>query len=402
MEIYSVTEITRHIKCLMEADGVLHSVFVRGELSNFKRHYSGHCYFTLKDGTAQIKCVMFRSRAQYIRFAPADGMQIVAGGNVTVFERDGQYQLYAERLLPEGIGELQLAYEQLKSRLEQEGLFAAAHKKPIPAFVRKIGVITSATGAVLRDIYTVTKRRNWQVALCLYPVQVQGAEAAGEIAHAIEVFNRYYPVDVLIVGRGGGSIEDLWAFNEERVVRAVYNSEIPVISAVGHETDYTLTDFASDLRAATPSQAAELAVFDHAETVRRIRSLKGELFLKARQVLEGKRTRYALCANHRVFREPETLLAQKREILDRQIQRFYQVAELDFFNKQNRLQSALEKLELLNPLGVLKRGYAVVKRNERLIASAASLKEGDEVKVVFADGSVKARIEKSGNVRKEG
>lgn len=404
MEVYSVSEMTRYIKCLMESDGVLRSVFVRGELSNFKRHYSGHWYFTLKDAGAQMKCVMFRSRAQFVKFVPKDGMKIVVGGNITVFERDGQYQLYAERLLPEGTGELQLAYEQLKARLEQEGLFDVSHKKILPAFVQKIGIVTSATGAVLRDIYTVAKRRNRQVSLCLYPVQVQGAEAPREIAHAIEMFNRAYPVDVLIVGRGGGSIEDLWAFNDEQVVRAVYNSAIPVVSAVGHETDYTLTDFASDLRAATPSQAAELVVFDRAEAVRHIRSLKGELFLRARHLLEEKQNRYAVCANHRVFREPEILLNQKRELLDRQIQRFFQSAELHFSNQKNRLQSALDKLHLLNPLGVLKRGYALVKKENQLVTAAVKLKDGDVIEVVFADGSVKARIENSGgdSEQKEG
>lgn len=239
MNVYSVTEITKYIKNRVEQDETLKNLYLRGEISNFKLHSSGHCYFTLKDAGAVIRCVMFRGKAQYLKFRPTNGMKVTAGGSVSVFERDGQYQFYADRMLPEGVGELSLAYEQLKAKLEAEGLFDTARKKRLPLLAKKIGIVTSATGAVLRDILKVGKRRNPNAEFILCPVQVQGDKASPQIAEAIRMFNEEYPVDVLIVGRGGGSMEDLWPFNEELTVRAVSSSKIPVVSAVGHETDFT-------------------------------------------------------------------------------------------------------------------------------------------------------------------
>ena len=270
MAVHSVSALTQYIKSMFQTEGMLRNVSVEGELSNYKMYASGHCYFTLKDETASLKGVMFKSRARLLRFQPENGMKVVATGEVSVYERDGTYQLYAERLLPVGAGELSVAFEQMKMRLAAEGLFRAEHKKPLPPFPRTIGIVTSLSGAVLRDIYRVSKRRDPKIRLALCPTLVQGEGAAAEIAAAIRFFNKKYPVDLLIVGRGGGSMEDLWAFNEELVVRAIHDSVIPVISAVGHETDTTLADYVSDVRAATPSQAAEIAVPEAAVLNRRV------------------------------------------------------------------------------------------------------------------------------------
>ena len=316
MEIHSVSEVTNFIKRMFQREPVLGCIQVRGELSNFRCYASGHCYFTLKDATSCIKCVMFRSRAQGLRFRPENGMQVVVSGNISVYERDGVYQLYADRMMPEGAGDLALAFEQLKARLAAEGLFDAAHKKPLPRFPKRIGIVTSISGAVLRDIYHVSKRRWPSVQLVLKPVLVQGEEAAAQIAAAIAFFNEKYPVDVLIVGRGGGSMEDLWAFNEEPVVRAIYASKIPVISAVGHETDFTLADFASDQRAATPSQAAELAVPDRAELLRYTESLMARLAQQGKRQLQEKRLRLDACRRSAALQKPQLLLASRTQRLD--------------------------------------------------------------------------------------
>ena len=277
MTVHSVSDVTRYIKGMFEHEPILSDLLIRGEVSNYKRYPSGHAYFTLKDAGASMKCVMFNGYARNLRFAPENGMQVIAGGNISVYERDGAYQLYVSSLTPEGAGALALAFEQMRDRLAAEGLFDEGHKQPLPRFPRRIGIVTSSAGAVLRDIHNVSKRRWPGVQLILHPVLVQGAGAAEQIADAVAFFNEKYPVDVLIVGRGGGSAEDLWAFNEEVVVRAVYQSRIPVISAVGHETDTTLVDFVSDRRAATPSQAAEFAVPDVVEIERFLMGLRARL-----------------------------------------------------------------------------------------------------------------------------
>lgn len=291
MAILSVAAVNRHIKALLEQDETLAGVLVRGEISNFKRHYSGHCYFTLKDSEATLRAVMFRSRAQLLKFEPKDGLKVIAGGRVSVFERDGQYQLYVEQLVPEGMGELSLAFAQLKDKLAAEGLFDESRKRPLPLLPRTVGIITSPTGAAVRDIVTVAKRRYPGVQLILNPVQVQGADAPPQIAAGIGLLNRHGRAEVIIVGRGGGSIEELWAFNDEQVVRAIAASNIPVISAVGHQTDYTLADFAADRRAATPSQAAEIAVPDVREMARYIQTLRTMLEKYILGIAAGRRER---------------------------------------------------------------------------------------------------------------
>ena len=369
MAIHSVSDVTKYIKGMFSRETLLRDILVRGELSNFKCYASGHCYFTLKDAAASMKCVMFRSMAQKLRFRPGDGMKVIAGGNVSVYERDGIYQLYVESLVPQGTGDLALAFAQLKERLAAEGLFDAAHKKPLPAFPRKIGIVTSPSGAVLRDIYKVSKRRNPGVQLVLFPSLVQGDGAAEQVAAGIRFFNERYPVDVLIVGRGGGSIEDLWAFNEEVAVRAIFASDIPVISAVGHETDVTLADFVSDMRAATPSQAAELAVPDVLELQRHIRNLQARMDGMVRHRVQVKRSRLERCCRSVFLRNPQQLLSQRQQRLDEAVRRLASSARARLGGMQHRFEVQLAKLDTLNPARVLRRGYSIVEHENGFLHS---------------------------------
>lgn len=392
MAVHSVSALTQYIKSMFQAEGLLRNVSVEGELSNYKMYASGHCYFTLKDETASLKGVMFKSRARLLRFQPENGMKVVATGEVSVYERDGAYQLYVERLLPVGAGELSVAFEQLKARLAAEGLFNEEHKKPLPPFPRTIGIVTSLSGAVLRDIYRVSKRRDANVRLVLYPTLVQGEGAAAEIAAAIRFFNEKYPVDLLIVGRGGGSAEDLWAFNEEPVVRAIYDSVIPVISAVGHETDTTLSDYASDVRAATPSQAAELAVPETAAFFRRIGECEMRLQKAVKSRLYYERERVERLGGFFLKRPPQALLAERRQRLDMAAEALDRGMRRALLEKQHAFQVAAEKLEMLNPLHVIRRGYSVVEKAGTAVRSVKELAVGDGILVRLADGSFDAVV----------
>lgn len=393
MSIYSVTEITRYIKELFDSSGTLRSVYVRGEISNFKRHYSGHCYFTLKDNGATIRSVMFKSKAQFVKFNPADGLKVVAGGYVTIFERDGQYQLYVERLLPEGVGELSLAYAQLKDKLEAEGLFDENRKQRLPLLPRAVGVITSPTGAALRDIVSVAKRRHAGVQLCLIPVLVQGPEAPGQIVNALRIFNQHYPVDVIIAGRGGGSIEELWAFNDEQVVRSIAASKIPVVSAVGHQTDYTLADFAADVRAATPSQAAELVVPDARELYRYVGSVRSALESGIRSLILNKRTRLEQSRQSRALTQPLAVIDSKRQLADAAAQRLEEIFTKNFTSKQHQFKVAAEKLAMLNPLAVLGRGYGIIRNREgKIIHKVTDTAPGQPLEVVLRDGIINVEV----------
>lgn len=396
MAIHSVGDVTRYIKGLLDKEPLLRGILLRGEISNFKRYASGHCYFTLKDSAASMKCVMFRNRAQHLRFQPENGMKAVAGGNITVYERDGAYQLYVDSLAPEGAGELALAFEQLKARLGEEGLFDEAHKKALPPFPKRIGVVTSPSGAVLRDIFRVSKRRNPQVQIILYPSLVQGAGAAEQVAEGIRFFNEKYPVDLLIVGRGGGSMEDLWAFNEEVLVRGIFASRIPVISAVGHETDFTLADFASDVRAATPSQAAELAVPDGAELLRHIRHLQARLQGSARRVLQRKAARLESCRRSALLSDPRSLLFRRQQRLDADMRRLSVGARQQLKEKQHRFQMQLEKLDLLNPARVLRRGYSIVEHERGFLHSIREVHPGSRLRLVVADGEMQTTVDHVG------
>ena len=392
MAVHSVSALTQYIKSMFQSEGLLRNVSVEGELSNYKMYASGHCYFTLKDETASLKGVMFKSRARLLRFQPENGMKVVATGEVSVYERDGAYQLYVERLLPVGAGELSVAFEQLKARLAAEGLFNEDHKKPLPPFPRTIGIVTSLSGAVLRDIYRVSKRRDANVRLVLYPTLVQGEGAAAEIAAAIRFFNEKYPVDLLIVGRGGGSAEDLWAFNEEPVVRAIYDSVIPVISAVGHETDTTLSDYASDVRAATPSQAAELAVPETAALIRRIGECEMRLQRAVKSRLYYERERVERLGGFFLKRPPQVLLAERRQRLDMAAEALDHGMRRALLEKQHAFQVAAEKLEMLNPLHVIRRGYSVVEKDGAAVRSVKELAAGDGILVRLADGSFDAVV----------
>lgn len=392
MAVHSVSDVTKYIKNMFDGEDVLQNIMIRGEISNFKRYTSGHCYFTLKDASASLKCVMFRSRAQMLRFVPENGLKVVAGGSLSVYERDGAYQLYTDSIVPEGAGELSIAFTQLKERLTDEGLFLAEHKKSLPKFPKRIGVITSLSGAVLRDIYHVAKRRNPAVQLILYPVQVQGTESAGQIAEGIRFFNKKYPVDVLIAGRGGGSMEDLWSFNEEVVVRAIYASKIPVVSAVGHETDFTLADFAADVRAATPSQAAEIIVPDAGELSRYITGLTARLETNMHSALHEKQSQLVLCLRSTAMHSPQRLFAEKRQRLDMAVERLTAFYRREVLDKRHVLELRLGRLETMSPLRVLLRGYSIVESDKGLVKSVHEIHEGEWVHVRLADGSLQAVV----------
>ncbi len=391
MAVHSVSEINHYIKELLEAEPILSGLEVRGELSNFKQYPSGHCYFTLKDASAALKCVMFRSRAQYLRFVPENGMQVVAGGNLSVYERDGVYQLYADTLKPEGTGDLAEAFARLKAKLAAEGLFDQQRKRPLPAFPQKIGVVTSSAGAVLRDIYRVSKRRWPAVQLVLYPVQVQGEDAARQIANGIEFFSRRYPVDVIIAGRGGGSMEDLWAFNEEVVVRAIAAAQVPLISAVGHETDFTLADFAADVRAATPSQAAELAVPDRSEVKRQVQTLTSQLTRQMQREIADRRWRLEMLLENRVLRAPQQLLAQRRQRLDYLLEALQSQTRQGLQGQKHKLEMLLNRLAAINPAAVLTRGFALAAKDDKIISSVHDVALDDELMLVLADGTLQVR-----------
>ena len=393
MTVHSVSDVTRYIKGMFEGEAILSDILIRGEVSNFKRYPSGHCYFTLKDAAASMKCVMFNSCARNLRFTPENGMQVIAGGSVSVYERDGVYQLYVNALTPEGAGALALAFEQLKEKLYAEGLFDESHKQPLPRFPRRIGIVTSSAGAVLRDIHKVAKRRWPAIQLILHPVLVQGTEAAEQIAGAIRFFNEKYPVDVLIVGRGGGSAEDLWAFNEEPVVRAIYASRIPVISAVGHETDTTLADFVSDRRAATPSQAAEFAVPDAAELYQYTAGLLMRIHAGRRRHIEQCREHLMALVDRPWYRNPKLLLASAMQRTDRVTERLHRAAKDGRMCARHRLELVLKRLELLNPVHILYRGFSVVEKDGKTVTRSKALAVGDHLNITFADGKISAVVE---------
>ena len=392
MTVHSVSDVTRYIKGMFEGEEILSDLLIRGEVSNFKRYPSGHCYFTLKDAGASMKCVMFNGYARSLRFTPENGMQVIAGGSVSVYERDGAYQLYVNALTPEGAGALALAFEQLKEKLHAEGLFDEAHKQPLPRFPRRIGIVTSSAGAVLRDIHKVAKRRWPSVQLILCPVLVQGTEAAGQIAAAIRFFNEKYPVDVLIVGRGGGSAEDLWAFNEEPVVRAIYASRIPVISAVGHETDTTLVDFVSDRRAATPSQAAEFAVPDADELRQYADGLLLRLHAGRTRQMEQRSMRLRTLLDRPWYRNARQVLAVPMQRTDRALERLHHAAKDGRTNARHRLELVLKRLELLNPVQILYRGFSVVEKDGKTVTRSKELAADDLLTITFADGKVSAVV----------
>ena len=374
-------------------DNVLGRLRVWGELSNFRRHHSGHCYFTLKDAGASLRCVMFRSRAVSLKFIPRDGMRVRLTGNVSVYERDGNYQLYVDSMQPDGLGDLSVAFAKLREKLLAEGLFDESRKQPIPFIPKAVGVVTSPTGAALRDIVTVAKRRHPGIPIVLVPAQVQGEEAPEQIVRAIKLLDKSKRVDVIVIGRGGGSIEELWAFNDERVVRAVAATKTPIVSAVGHQTDFTLSDFAADLRAATPSQAAELVVPDRLELYRRLAAAQRRLNQALRHRLLKRRLRLERCLQSPLFRRPRELLRDRAQLLDQLTDRLGNAMQKVLTEKQQRLNMADKKLNLLNPWGVLQRGYSVVRRpNGDIISTAESVNSGESLDVWLHKGRLAVQV----------
>lgn len=437
--VLSIRDVNRYIKLKLEGDAKLQDIWIRGEISNFTHHSSGHMYFTLKDESGRLKSIMFGSYNQRLPFRPKDGMKVLARGGVSVFERDGQYQFYVTAMQPDGVGSLYLAFEQLKRKLGEEGLFSEAVKRPIPRYPKAIGVITSPTGAAVRDIITTLQRRFASVPVLLYPASVQGKAAAASIVQAIEAMNRLGEADVLIVGRGGGSLEELWAFNEEIVARAIRASAIPVISAVGHETDFTIADFVADLRAPTPTAAAELAVPHAAELRQTIESLRRRMDKSLRFKLVHSRERWQRAAKSPYFLQPKRALLSQAERLDRLRDRLQFRAEGRFARSQERLArlagrlsaaspraqasfarkradaaaarlsqsmrsvlrerqsgfgALVRQLDALSPLKIMGRGYSLVydEQEEAIIRSIEEVQPGDRVKVRLADGTLDCQV----------
>ena len=393
-EALTVSELNARIKGLIESDPALGSVCVRGELSNYKIYPSGHHYFTLKDAESSLRCVMFRSAASKLRFRPESGMGVTVCGRVSVYPRDGAYQLYCEELIPEGAGDLQLAYEQLKERLRREGLYDPAHKKPIPRYPERIAVITSSAGAAVHDIIRVLRKR-WPVAkVLLLPVRVQGVEAPPEIVGAIRYANRHRLADLIITGRGGGSIEDLWAFNDERVARAIYESELPVISAVGHEPDVTIADFVADLRAATPSNAAELAVPDMSELREALSAARARLDQAVNRRLSERRKGLEELASRRVMQSPTGFIDQRRLELDSIRLRLDAAATARLGRERQEFSRLAAKLDALSPLKVLGRGYSIaLDAGGRAVKDAGRLSPGERLELRFSKGSASCLVE---------
>ena len=389
----SVYELNRYVKTLMDNDALLSAISVKGEISNLKYHSSGHIYFTLKDEDAEIPAVMFRSSVMNMQMVAKDGMQVIAYGRVSVYEKSGKCQMYVSAMIDNGIGNLRIEYERLLKKLTEEGLFDSQRKKKIPKIPKTIGIITSPTGAAVRDMINVTGRRWPNAKILLYPALVQGDQAPESLCVALDYFNAMQACDVIIIGRGGGSIEDLWAFNDERVVRKVAASDIPIISAVGHETDFTLCDFAADLRAPTPSAAAELAVPDKYEMSMRIDELFGRIDTLTMRVLNKKKNEFALFYKQLENSSPtgrlaleKSELAHKKDILD-------SIFANIVGKKREELSLIAAKLSLMNPLAVLGRGYSMVQKDMAVVSSVSQLSCGDSVSIRLSDGSVKATVD---------
>ena len=391
-KVFTVNELNNYVKNVLDNDENLKYVYVTGEISNFKAHYSGHMYMTIKDETASVKAVMFAGNASKLRFMPENGMKILALGTVSLFPRDGSYQLYISTMQPDGAGALSIAFEQLKKKLEAEGLFSSLHKKKLPLFPRRVGVITSSTGAAIQDIFNVLGRRYPVAEVVVRSAKVQGEGAAQDISAAIREFNEQNGADVLIVGRGGGSVEDLWAFNEEIVARAVFDSKIPVISAVGHETDYTICDFVADLRAPTPSAAAEIAVPDIFELKSDLQSYQAHMFNLTKNVIVNEKARLEAIQKSSALKDPALKIQDNKRELIYISEKLFDITQNTLQGERLKLSSLTGKLDALSPLGVIARGYAIVDKNDSVVSSVKNLKEGDSVAVRLADGSFNATV----------
>ena len=388
----TVSDLNKYMKEKIAEDEYLNNILIKGEISNFKNHYTGHMYFTLKDEKSLIKCIMFKSYATKLTFMPKDGMKVMILGSVSVFERDGVYQIYARAMEEDGLGDLYTKYQELKKRLEQQGLFEEEHKMEIPMMPRVIGVLTSQTGSVIRDIINVSTRRNPNVYIRLLPVPVQGEGAAEKISNGIEYMNKNKLADVLILARGGGSLEDLWPFNEEIVAHSIYNSEIPIISAVGHETDFTIADFVADLRAPTPSAAAELAVPDIYEVKRKIETYQDRLRNSLIKKLELMNLRYEKCMSSSVFKEPLRKINDNYIKLDNCIKQIENSIKVKHEKEKTKYIELIAKLDALSPLKTLYRGYSITEKNNKVIKSKEELKTNDLIEITFIDGKKEAIV----------
>ena len=388
----SVTDLNKYIKNKIAEDENLSNIIVKGEISNFKHHYTGHLYFTLKDENSLIKCIMFKSYAQKLNFEPKDGMKVYIFGAVSVFERDGVYQIYAKAMEQDGLGDLYTKYQKLKEELEKKGLFDESHKQKIPMFPKVVGVLTSQTGSVIRDIINVSTRRNPNVYIRLLPVPVQGEGAAEKIANGIEYMNKNQLADVLILARGGGSLEDLWPFNEEVVANSIYNSNIPIISAVGHETDFSISDFVADLRAPTPSAAAELAVPDIYEVKQKINTYQNRLKMALTKKLEIMKLRYDKCMSSSVFREPTRRIQENYIKIDAYVKQLENVINKIKEKNKNKYIELVSKLDTLSPLKTLTRGYSIIEKDGKIVKSITDLQAEDEISIRLKDGEKQAKI----------
>ena len=392
-QVLTISQINEYIRGRMDADQLLNAVAVKGEISNYKLYPSGHHYFTLKDESSALKCVMFKGNAMRLRFRPENGMKIIAMGKISVFPRDGAYQLYCTAIAMDGVGDLYAAFEQLKKKLSAQGLFDPAHKKPLPKYPRTIGIVTSSAGAAVHDMLRILNKRYPLVKVRLLPVRVQGAEAPAEIAAAIRYANHYDLADLLIVGRGGGSIEDLWAFNDERVAYAIYESRIPIISAVGHEPDVTISDYVADLRAATPSNAAELAVPDRLALHQGFDSMFGSMRMTLDRQLRNARQRLDMLSKSPALQSPTGYLDQKQKQLEL-LKNKLVAAENQIISRNNqRYISLTAKLDAMSPLKVLTRGYSMaMKENGDVIRSVSQVEAGEDIRILLGDGSLEATV----------
>ena len=389
----TVSDLNKYIKNKIADDEYLNNVLIKGEISNFKNHYTGHMYFTLKDKDSLIKCICFKSYAQKLTFMPKDGMKVMVLGTVSVFERDGIYQIYVKAMEEDGLGDLYTKYQELKEKLERQGLFSEEHKMKIPIMPKVIGVLTSKTGSVIKDIINVSTRRNPNVYIRLLPVPVQGEGAAEKIAEGIEYMNKNKLADVLILARGGGSLEDLWPFNEEIVANSIYNSEIPIISAVGHETDFTIADFVADLRAPTPSAAAELAVSDIYEVQRKIDTYQDRLRNSLIKKVELMKMRYEKVMASVVFKEPLRNVNDNYQKIDTIIKNLDTLIKTKQEKEKTKYIELVSKLDALSPLKTLYRGYSITEKNGKVVKSVKELEKGDKVLVKLSDGEKRATIE---------
>ena len=392
MDVFSVSDLNNYIRNIFETNRTLASVTVRGEISNFTNHRSGHLYFSLKDADGQIRAVMFRSRAASLKFMPESGMKVIVHGSVTVFPRDGSYQIYVSSMQPDGIGALYLAYEQMKARLAEEGLFAEDHKLPIPNIPSRIGVITSPTGAAVRDIINVTGRRFPQAEVYIYPAIVQGAAAEESLIKALDYLDRSELCDVIIIGRGGGSIEDLWAFNSEKLARRIYAATTPIISAVGHETDFTICDFVADMRAPTPSAAAEIAVPDIRDLMMRLVSYEERLSLALERKVARAKERLDYLADKTYKFTVSNLVSARRDQVNRLGEKAALLVNSYIERSRDLLKVCVGKANALSPLSILSRGYSIAENKGSVIHSISDVQKGDEVEIIFTDGRISANV----------